>query len=362
MLHSLPKEASLQPADLRKDTSIYRLKSGNFLNEYYIVSSPGTRKLMASPEVVGFDSYKCMLPSTEVALDYLKESGLSDDISILTILRGGLNYPLEECCHNVGITVKNMNFVSCERKIEDGVITGLDIRYEKLHAEKDCTLMIGDIIASGDTLRLCLEQVVDRFRRRGGSIRKIIFFTIGGTKAITLMEKLTTGIQKIWPNFVGFQCIFYEGIFSVYEDKGCTGINIPNIDFYWKDGVISPDFRYHVLKDDDALFEKCIIYDGGARRYEIPEHYEEVMKYWEDVAAVAVKADYKAFLQEKIGHPLDINFEDWLTVNHYGKLDEEEMTSLFIIEREFLRQERCLSDIAAKRIREFKEALDKYVY
>lgn len=361
MLHNIPKEASLQPADLRKDTSIYRLKSGNFLNEYYIVSSHGTRKLMASPEVVGFDSYKCMLPSTEVALDYLKESGLSDDVSILTILRGGLNYPLEECCHNVGITVKNMNFVSCERKIEDGVITGLDIRYEKLHAEKDCTLMIGDIIASGDTLRLCLEQVVDRFRRRGGSIRKIIFFTIGGTKAISLMEKLTTRIQKIWPNFVGFQCIFYEGIFSVYEDKGCTGINIPNIDFYWKGGIIAPDFRYHVLKDDDALFEKCIIYDGGARRYEIPEHYEEVLKYWEDVAAVADKADYKTFLSEKIGHPLDINFEDWLTVNHYGKLDEEEMTSLFIIEREFLRQERKLADIAGRRIREFKAALAKYV-
>ena len=361
MLHNFPKEASLQPADLRKDTSIYRLKSGNLLNEYYIVSSHGTRKLMASPEVVGFDSYECMLPSTEVALDYLKESGLSDDVSILTILRGGLNYPLEECCHSVGITVRNMNFVSCERKIEDGVITGLDIRYEKLHAEKDCTLMIGDIIASGDTLRLCLEQVVDRFRRRGGSIRKIIFFTIGGTKAISLMEKLTVNIQKIWPNFVGFQCIFYEGIFSVYEDKGCTGINIPNIDFYWKGGVIAPDFRYHVLKDDDALFEKCIIYDGGARRYEIPEHYEEVMKYWEDVAAVADKADYRTFLAEKIGHPLDINFEDWLTINHYSKLDEEEMTSLFIIEREFLRKERTLSDIAARRISEFKAALSKYV-
>lgn len=361
MLHTLLKDVSLLPADLRKDTSIYKLKSGNLLNDYYIVSSEGTRRLMASPEVVGFDSYQCMLPSTTVALDYLKESGLSDDISILTILRGGLNYPLEECCHKVGLTVKNMNFVSCERKIEDGVITGLDIRYEKLHAEKDCTLMIGDIIASGDTLKLCLEQVVDRFRRRGGSIRKIIFFTIGGTKAIRLMEQLTIKIQKVWPNFIGFQCIFYEGIFSVYEDKGFAGINIPNIDFYWKGGIISPDFRYFVLKDDDALFEKCIIYDGGARRYEIPEHYEEVLEYWNAIASVADKADYKAFLEEKIGHSTDITFEDWLSLNHYRKLDEEEMTSLFIIEREFMRKERTIAGIAARRIGEFKEALAKYV-
>lgn len=360
MLHTAIKDAHILPADLRKDTSIYKVKAGNLLNEYYIVSSSGTRKLMASPEVVGFDSYQCMIPSTDVALDYLKESGLSDDISILTILRGGLNYPLEECCHHVGITVKNMNFVSCERKIEDGVITGLDIRYEKLHAEKDSTMMIGDIIASGDTLKQCLEQVVDRFRRKGGSIRKIIFFTIGGTKAISLMEKLRIKIQKIWPNFVGFQCIFYEGIFSVYEDKGCYGINIPDIDFYWKDGIIAPDFRYHVLKDDDALFEKCIIYDGGARRYEIPEHYDEVMDYWTRMAAVAGSVDFKVLLEEKIGHPLDMNFEDWLSINHYGKLDEEEMTSLYIIEREFLRKERTLADITSRRISEFKSSLSKF--
>lgn len=361
MLNTLLMGASLQPADLRKDTSIYKLKSGNLLNEYYIVSSPGTRKLMASPEVVGFDSYQCMIPSTDVALDYLKETGLDQDVSILTILRGGLNYPLEECCHHVGITVRNMNFVSCERIIEDGVITGLDIRYEKLHAEKDCIMLIGDIIASGDTLRQSLDQVVDRFRRRGGSIRKIIFFTIGGTKAIGLMEHMRAKIRKRWPEFEGFQCFFYEGIFSVYEDKGCTGINIPNIDFYWEDGIISPDFRYHVLKDDDALFEKCIIYDGGARRYEIPEHYAEVMEYWNAIASVADRTNFKLFLQEKVGHGLDINFEDWLRLNHYQSLDEEEMTSLFIIEREFLRQERSLAAIAARRKAEFSSALSGYV-
>ena len=37
------------------------------------------------------------------------------------------------------------------------------------------------------------------------------------------------------------------------------------------------------------------------------------------------------------------------------------MTSLFIIEREFLRQERKLAEIAGRRIRDFKAALAKYV-
>ena len=148
---------------------------------------------MASPEVVGYESYLAMKPSTTAVLGYFLRQGMLDEADILTILRGGLNYPLEECCYKAGVRVPNMNFISCERKIEDGVITGLDIKYEKLHIAKDITLMIGDIIASGDTLRLCLSQVVDRFRRRGGSLKRIIFFTVGGTKAIPLMERFTDG-------------------------------------------------------------------------------------------------------------------------------------------------------------------------
>ena len=360
MPHNILKDASLLPADLRNDTSIYRLRSESLLNRYFIASSPGTRRLMASPEVVGFDSYLCMIPSTMAALDHFIDIGMAGDVSILTILRGGLNYPLEECCHRKGITVRNMDFISCERIIEDGVITGLDIRYEKLHIEKDCTLMIGDIIASGDTLRMSMEQLVDRFRRRGGSIRRIIFFTIGGTKAISLMERLTVKFRAVWPQFEGFDCVFYEGIFSVYEDKGCTGVNIPDIDFYWRGGIISPDFRYHILKDDDALFEKCIIYDGGARRYEIADHYKEVVDYWKDLAVAAGRTDFNDFLEEKIGHSLDIGFEDWVALNHYSGLDEEEMTSLYIMERDFLRRKRTIRDISERRLREFRQALGHY--
>lgn len=356
---------NLQSANLRrvgsqKDAGIYRLESEGLVNSYYIASCEGTRSLMRSPEVVGFESYLSMLPATVAALDYLKRSGLQADASILTILRGGLNYPLEECCHKVGIQVNNMNFVSCERVIEGGVITGLDIKYEKLHITRDCTLMIGDIIASGDTLRLCLQQVVDRFRRKGGSIRRIIFFTIGGTKAISLMENLTSSIREIWPEFEGFQCFFYEGIFTVYEDKGITGVNIPDIDFGWRGGVISPEFRSCVIGDPNALFEKCIIYDGGARRYEIPAHYNEVMEYWDALDSVADKADFEGFIAEKIGYEGRPDFETWLDITHYRGLPG--MDILYRKEMRFLDVTlgRSLKGICRARIREFTETMRKY--
>ena len=357
----IPPGAGLRLLNMQNSTTLYQLQADGLTNQYYVVSGEGTRHLMASPEVVGYESYLAMKPATTAVLDYFHRHGLADEVNILTILRGGLNYPLEECCYKAGVKVPNMNFISCERKIEDGVITGLDIKYEKLHIAKDITLMIGDIIASGDTLRLCLSQVVDRFRRRGGSLKKVIFFTVGGTKAVPLMERFTAAIRNYFPGFEGFCCVFYEGIFSVYEDKGVTGINIPDIDFGWKDGVVAPEFRHYVLSFlEDALFEKCIIYDGGARRYEIPSHYEEVMEYWERLLALAPEVDFPAFIAEKIGYRRPLDYEGWKALNGYGELD---VRKLYELEQHYLDllAERRLEDLCRRRIKEIRSTLGKYI-
>ena len=298
------------------ETGLYRLVSPDFLNSYYVISSEGTRRLMASPEVVGFDCYTAMIPPMTRALEVLE--GDLKKAAILTILRGGLNYPLEECCHNCGIYIENINFLSCERAIINGVITGLEIRYEKLHPEKDATLMIGDILASGETFHRCLWYTIEHFRAAGGSLRKIIFFTVGGTKAFTLLEDLTIRIRTFWPEFEGFECVFFEGAFSVYEDKGVTGVNIPMIDFGWKDGFIAPEFREFVMDYDyaPALLEKCIIYDGGARRYEIEEHRREVREYWEALLKAAPASDFDAFIAEKVGYA-GASYPEWMALNCY---------------------------------------------
>ncbi|MBP5488111.1 MAG: hypothetical protein J6X77_00910 [Bacteroidales bacterium] len=300
-----------------QETAFYKLVSEGSLNDYYVISSEGTRRMMASPEVIGYDCCKAVREPMTAALKALEPN--LRKATILTILRGGLNYPLEECCHDCGIRIDNINFLSCERVIRNHVIEGLEIKYDKLHPEKDATLMIGDILASGDTIRKCLHHTIDEFDRAGGSLRKIIFFTIGGTKAFPLMEGLTAEIRQKWPAFEGFECIFFEGAFTVYEDKGVTGVNVPMIDFGWKGGCISPEFREYILdyKHAPALLEKCIIYDGGARRYEIGDHFEEVIGYWKDLLAAAPSADMDEFLAEKAGYPLGTTYPEWLAINGY---------------------------------------------
>ncbi|MBQ6954356.1 MAG: hypothetical protein IJP81_10690 [Bacteroidales bacterium] len=308
------QSASLQQVASLQGTNIYRLNSPEFLNRFFILTSPGSRKLLSFPEVIGFPCYTALLEETSAALRYLLSTGLGGAFEILTILRGGLNYPLEEACAQVGIRVRDMHFLSCERVIQDHVITGLEIKYDKLSPSQSAILAIGDIIASGVTLQHCLDHFIKQFKQMGGSIRRIVFFTIGGTRAIELMEELTPKLRTLFPEFEGFDCFFYEGVFTVYDGPGVSGINVRDIDFGWQGGIVAPEFRNWVMDHPDALLEKCIIYDGGARRYEIPLHLDEVSEYWEGILERADRIDPKALVAEKLGYPHALNYEQWRAV------------------------------------------------
>ena len=340
--------------------SVYKLQACGLVNEYLIVSGDGTRRLMASPEVVGFGSYQSMVPATMRGMQYLVDNGIVGDVNILTILRGGLNYPIEECAFRAGLRVTNMDFLSCERIIEDDVIKGLDVRYQKVRTCKDCVLMVGDIIASGATLRMCMDHVIEWFRDHGGSFKRIVFFTIGGSNAIDLMEGLTGKIKSFSPNFEGFSCFFYEGIFNVYQDRGVLGFQVPDIDFYWGDGIVSPEFREYVIAHGYSLYEKCIIYDGGARRYEIPDHYREVVEYWNEVLAVADEKDIMDLTQERLGYKAPISYEDWLRVTHFTCLGDQSV--LYSDERVFLAKAKTLTlrEVATTRLQQIKQTLKGY--
>ena len=274
------------------------LDGGDYLNEYYIVSEAESRKLLNVPEVVGYEVYDCLIPSTSQMLYYLKEQKKVTTANILSILRGALNYPLEESC----------------------------------------------------------------YREHGAKLRNIIIFTIGGTKGIEILEKLAEEIREFWPEFEGFITVYYEGIFSTYQDKGVSGINLPDVDFYWKGGIVAPEFRRETLSMCSPLFEKCIIYDGGARRYEIHEHVEEVLEFWEGIRDRADQIDFAKLLEEKLGYELPVSYEDWIHYNHYEKIRPSDTKWLYRQEQGYVESMKniTLKELAEQRIGEFMIRLNLF--
>ena len=342
------EESSLQPAGLWDDTSLYALQVPHIRNRYWLLSSPGSRRLLSSPEVIGFPCYTALLDETVAALRFLLSKGMGSDLDIFTILRGGLNYPLEEAAARCGIRVRDMHFVSCERVIERHVIKGLEIKYDKIRPTRGRVIVVGDILATGDTFRHCFDHLMERFLREGGSIRRIVFFTIGGTRAIPLMEEISAKLSALFAGFEGVDCFFFEGAFTVYEDTGASGINVPDIDFGWKGGVVTPEFRRYIVARPETLLEKCIIYDGGARRYNIPEHFDEVLEYWKGIRERAARIDAQALVEEKLGYVGPLQFQDWLAVTHLEGISD--LGPLWADEQALLQRRFDLREIASRRI------------
>ena len=121
----------LVPEFDEQGVACYRLEGGDYENEYYIISEAESRKLLNTPEIVGYEVYNCLVSSTSQMLYYLKEQKKVTTANILSILRGALNYPLEEACYREHIRVHDISFLSSERVFEKEEIAGLEVQMEK---------------------------------------------------------------------------------------------------------------------------------------------------------------------------------------------------------------------------------------
>ena len=189
--------ANIIPEISKNGADFYKLDNSQLLNDYYIISTAESRKLMNHPEVVGYEVYTSLLGASCNALKYLSDNRKIHSVSILNILRGALNFPIEEACNLNNIPVHDISFISCERTFDNnGDINGLAIKYEKIETIPKATLMIGDIFASGETLIECLRHVTDYYKQKNESLKNIVLFTVGGTKALLLLEKLAKEIRE----------------------------------------------------------------------------------------------------------------------------------------------------------------------
>ena len=140
---------------------------------------------------------------------------------------------------------------------------------------------------------------------------------------------------------------------------------------HWNDVVLVPDSTLMIgdIIASGATLIHCLRYvtdfyrNHGARRYEIHEHVEEVLAFWEGILARADQIDFHKLLEEKLGYPLPISYEEWIHLNHYEKIRPEDTRWLYRQELGYIESMKdiTLKELAEQRIAEFTDALKKYI-
>lgn len=319
------------------DSTIYRIGEENA----FIVSHSSTRELLCNPEVVGYNIPQKLLLPIKDSLLYLNKIIFLNNINIVNILRGGLNFPIEEACCDIGIDINEISFLTSERIFLDNKVSRIESKYQKIANVPNSTIIIGDIIASGETFYNTIKYLVEKYVYNNNKICKIVVFTIGTKNTVDLIHKLEYKLKERWPDFQGIYAVFFEAVFTTYTSCGITKLNLPYVDFTFKNGILAPEYRQDLYERLHVLFEKCAIYDGGARRFEKNIHIKDIVHYWKKLCSLSDNINIKEFYSEKIGYGFNGSFPglfEWIKHNNYEELNEVESANLYHFEKSHYEQ------------------------
>ena len=305
---------------------------------FFVLSHPDSSEILVSPEIIGLDFYLRLKQPTQNILQFVSVSLHLQSVCVLNIMRGGLNFPIEESSHNIGLSIEGVSFVTTERRTDENS-SSCRITDSKITLCNDATFVIGDIVASGDTLKETIRTMVHLYSLAKLRFKRVVLITFGTTETIRVVHEMHQEIREIWSDFEGITTFFYEGVFSAYNDTGITGLNTPHIDFVSRGGFISPEYRQRMIDKKTGIFEKCAIYDGGDRRFEPYKHIDTVLTYWKRLGAASDRILLPEFIEEKLGYDSYSTFEDWIKLNGYDNLTDDsfKLDELFDNEQRMLR-------------------------
>ena len=295
---------------------------------HFIISNPDTRYLLCNAQLMGYYIYKSLCILTKDFIEYISNTKQIGSFNIVNILRGGLNFPVEEACYANNIKSYEISFISSERVFTDRKVSKIESYYRKISVIPDAAIIIGDIVATGDTLKNVVNLIVKTYAQHNKKAERLIVLTIGTDIALKTVHLIEKEIKSRWPSFKGITLFYIEGIFSAYEDTGILKINLPFVDFR-PCGLLSIPYREALISCPHAVFEKCVIYDGGARRFEPDIHIDEHLCYWEQLMLLGESIDAQTLFCEKMGYKSFPAFQEWKLLNHYEKMENKQVKECY---------------------------------
>jgi hypothetical protein len=280
----------------------------------FIATTPDTRAICNDPFVFGTTYTSRLQRAMMQLLQALRiadqEVGEERNAVVLHILRGGLNFGLREALASAyGWERHRSAFISSQRANGQKGWYITEDSYEKVMLVPRTDWIIADVVATGVSLKRALLKLIRMSRENEKSIRRITFFTIGGSRAEQLVAEADAQCRKAFPDdYQGASVVYLEGIFGVAEEGSPLQIRISGTDLLRHPAELAPEFVVSQGKSLSYALERCTIYDAGSRAFDIDEYLHDVSNYWARVLAIASKGTtYEAYLRERF--PTDPRLE-----------------------------------------------------
>ena len=293
----------LEKAFETAEAVLYRkASSGNI--ETFIATTPETRDICNNPGTAGV-KYTDNLEKACAAI--LKASDIKTDENssvVVNILRGGLNYGLRKALSDAfGWNTHTTCFISAQRArnssdSEEWHIT--ENAYKKIYFPMNASLFIGDVVATGTSLKYALNEMILSAKEAGTSIRDIVFFTIGGSNAEAILNDVDAECRRAFPEYRRTVLIFIEGCFGVPTPESTLTIRLTGTDLTRHDAEMAPEFIDSQYENPAYPIERCTIYDAGSRAFYVRDYAIDVRHYWMQVLDLASHGmTYEAYLAER---------------------------------------------------------------
>ena len=250
----------------------------------FVATSPGTRAICNDPRVYGLDYTARLRASCADILRVFQNLFQEREAVVVNILRGGLNFGLREALGDAfGWNAHTTCFMSAQRARDDGDPENWHITensYRKVYFPPCASFVIGDVVATGTSLRYGLHELFAAAHAQNVDVRNLVFFTFGGPKAQEILAELDASCRACFPHYGRTILVYLEGRFTCPTLQTPLTIRLTGTDLVRWGSLMAPEFVESQYGDPAFPIERCIIYDAGSRAFWTREYLEDVAGYW----------------------------------------------------------------------------------
>ena len=252
--------------------------------EAYVATTPQTRLISNDPTVAGLRYTRSLREACTDLLRALAPEVPESDAVVVNILRGGLNFGLREALADAfGWNAHTTCFMSAQRARDDADPESWHITensYKKVYFPKSASFFVGDVVATGTSLRYGLRELFGTAAEQQTDVRNLFFFTYGGPKAHEILREIDARCRSLFPNYARTVLVYLEGRFEVPAPDTPLHVRLTGTDLIRLGSLMAPEFVASQYEAPSYPIERCTIYDAGSRAFWLYEYVEDVIQYW----------------------------------------------------------------------------------